>query len=76
MHLIVKTITGNSITVDVEEFDQVKNVKLAIQEKEGIPFEQQRIIFGGRCLVDDKLLTEYKIQPGNVLHMVLQLRGG
>jgi ubiquitin len=76
MQLVVKSITGTSITVDVEHTDKIKDIKLAIQEKEGIPYEQQRIIYAGRSLADDKNIEEYKIQAGNVLHMVLQLRGG
>ena len=76
MQLFVKTITGSTITINIEYIDKVKDIKMAIQEKEGLPFEQQRIIFSGKCLADDKQISEYNIEPGSTLHMVLQLRGG
>jgi len=76
MQLYVKTLTGKTITLDVEPNDTVKILKAKVQDKEGIPPEQQRIIWGGVQLEEDKTLNSYKIQKESVLHLVLRLRGG
>lgn len=76
MQLFVKTLSGKTISVEVEETDRIEDVKAKIEEKEGIPPEQQRLIFGGKQLDGHKTLQDYAVEDGASLSMVLRLRGG
>ncbi|ORX48200.1 ubiquitin [Hesseltinella vesiculosa] len=76
MFIKVKTLTGKEIEIDIEPNDTIARIKERVEEKEGIPPPQQRLIYGGKQMADEMTAKQYAIEGGSVLHLVLALRGG
>ncbi|EGX90455.1 Ubiquitin [Cordyceps militaris CM01] len=76
MLIKVRTLTGKEIELDIEPSYKVSQIKEKVEEKEGIPPVQQRLIYGGKQMTDEKTAADYDLNGGDTLHLVLALRGG
>ena len=76
MQIMIKTLTGKTLCLSVNSNDTINEIKQKIQQKEGIPLEQQRLVFNGKQLEDSFKLGDYNISNDSTIHLVLRLRGG
>jgi large subunit ribosomal protein L40e/small subunit ribosomal protein S27Ae/ubiquitin C len=77
MNIFVKTMTGKNISMEVSEEDTVGTLKQKVLDKEGVPVDQQRLVFAGKQMdPDDATLKSYNIQENNTVHLVMRLKGG
>ena len=74
--ILAKTLNGNTITLDIADNDTVKEVKLKIKEKEQLPVDQQVLTYNGKNMDDDKKISYYNIQKGDMIHITSRLKGG
>ena len=74
--IFIKTLTGTKLPLFVNQNEKIKDIKEKIQEKEGIPPDQQKQIFAEKQLEDENTLKDYRVVRKAVLHLVLRLRGG
>ena len=76
MLITIKTLSGRKLSLDFEPTQKVEDIKSALQEKEGIPVQQIRLIYSGKILKDELTIQEANINPGTTLMMMMHLRGG
>lgn len=75
MQIFVKSLTGKTITLNVEPGDSIDSIKEKIADREGISAQDQRLIFGGKQLESDRTIADYNLTANSTIHLVLRLRG-
>mgnify|MGYP002389361132 CR=1 FL=1 len=75
MQIFVKTLTGDTLTIEVDGDTTIEQTKMKIQDQNGVPPDLMRLIFAGKQLEDDRTLSSYNIQKEDTMHLVLQMRG-
>jgi len=73
MQIFVKTISGKTITLDVDQSDLIENLKLKIQDKDGIPIGNQRLTYASKPLIDGKYISDYNIQKDSTIYIWLKI---
>ena len=76
MLIFVRTPAGTTLTLDVEPSDSIENVKAKIQDQTGAPTDQQRLFFSGVELQEGRTLSDYNVQPGRTINLVLPVASG
>ena len=76
MLITIKTLAGRKISLDFEPTQKINEIKETLQEKEGIPKDQIRLIYSGKVLAEESKIEEFNIQPGTIILMVMNLKGG
>ena len=76
MQIFAKTLTGKTIVLEVNHFDEIYTLKCKIFAKEYVPVHEQKLVFSGKVMDNDKTVTDYNIQPNSTINILLRLRGG
>ena len=76
MQIIIKTLSGRKLSLEFDPTQKVIEIKQTLQQKEGIPVAQIRLISAGQVLKDDLTIEQAKITPGTTLMMMMHLKGG
>ena len=74
--ITIKTLAGRKISLDFEPTQKINEIKETLQEKEGIPKDQIRLIYSGKVLAEESKIEEFNIQPGTIILMMMNLKGG
>ena len=76
MLITIKTLAARKISLDFEPTQKINEIKETLQEKEGIPKDQIRLIYSGKVLAEESKIEEFNIQPGTIILMMMNLKGG
>lgn len=74
MQINIKTVTGKIITLEVDQFETILSIKERIQQKEGVPPDQQRLVYAGKHLEDERYVCDYNLKKDPTVHLVLRLK--